>query len=177
MRRVLAGKRWLWLIMVFALVVAGWVAAKPVKALLGNIGTPVEGYMGGSLAPGNNYFMTCFTPSGPNFTDSNQRVPDGYYFLVTGITITPDAGTTINAVTDVDIYDAYGTNNRRTFITLRGVTTATYGVQYTVPYFVLTGGHRLEIVNASYSQFPVMVRVTGLLVTNVNYLPMVSAAQ
>jgi hypothetical protein len=163
-----------WLAVLMVLIVAGWAAVKPVQAYLGNTGVPVRCIRATPLSPGFRNYLPCVPANGPEFTDSNQRVPDGYYFLVTDITIIPDGGTDVEAITDVYVHSSHGESERVTSIRLRNVTTASYGISYRVPYLVLPAGHRLELVNDAVSQKGVSARISGILVTNVNFLPMVA---
>jgi hypothetical protein len=95
--------------------------------------------------------------------------------LVTDITIIPDGGADTQGVTDVYIHNAFGDSDRVTSARLRGVTTASYGISYRVPYLVLPAGHRLELVNDAASQMGISVRISGLLVTNLNFVPLVAS--
>ncbi len=166
-------RRGLWLAMLIVVIVAGWAVVKPVQAYLGNAGVPVRCIRTAPLAPGFRNYLPCVPARGPEFTDNNQRVPDGYYFLVTDITIIPDGGTDVEAITDVYIHSSHGESERVTSVRLRNVTTASYGISYRVPYLVLPAGYRLELVNDAVSQKGVSARISGILVTNVGFLPMV----
>ncbi|RME47120.1 MAG: hypothetical protein D6791_06630 [Chloroflexi bacterium] len=157
------------------LLALAWAAAGPVRATLGNTGVPVRcsEAPGTSIQPAESRFLTCVAADGTPFVDG-QRVPNGRYLLVTDIMVIPDGGTDVNALTDVTLYDAYGTSGRAYSLRLRGTTTAAYGQHFTTPYMVLPAGHRLEASTAWFAEKWVFVRVSGLLVTNVNYLPLVS---
>lgn len=176
MQRQAIRVRWLWLLVLVAVITGGWFSVKPVRAALGNTGTPVRLNMASSVAPGNTggAFMRCFTVSGPTFVD-NERVPAGYWLLVTDIEVIPEAASTAAAITDVTLYDAYGTNGRTTNYRLRSTDSSSYGVHFTVPYLVLAEGHRLEVTTAAYAGVNVRVYASGLLVTNVNYLPLAAS--
>jgi hypothetical protein len=169
-------RKGLWLAVLLVLIVAGWAAVKPVQAYLGNTGVPVRCIRTTPLAPGFRSYLPCVPASGIQFADNNQRVPEGYYLLVTDITIIPDGGTDVEAITEVYIHSSYGESERVTSVRLRNVTTASYGISYRVPYLVLPAGYRLELVNDAVSQKDVSVRISGILVTNVNFLPMVATA-
>lgn len=155
-----------------------WVAAGPVRASLGNTGVPVRcsEAPGTSIPPGESRFLTCYAADGTPFTDG-QRVPTGRYLLVTDILVIPDGGMDTAALTDVTLYDAYGGSGRAYSLRLRGTTTDSYGYHFTTPYMVLPAGHRLEAVTAWFAEKWVFVRVSGLLVTNVNYLPLLNRSQ
>jgi len=149
-----------------------WIANGSARAALGNQGIPVRCYISGTMAPGTTQFLTCVSAAPPGFVGS-QRVPDGYYFLVTDILVTPSGGTTGNAPVDFYLFDAYGTSSRASLIHFRSVDGATYGEHFTAPMYVLSADHRLEVqaFNANATSFD--IRVNGLLTTNVDYLPMV----
>jgi len=160
---------------VTVLLLIAWGAAGPVRASLGNTGVPVRctEQPGASIPPAESRFLTCTAADGTAFVDG-QRVPSGRYLLVTDILVTPDGGTDTAALTDVTLFDAYGESGRAYSMRLRGTTTASYDYHFTSPYMVLPAGHRLEASTASFAEKWVFVRVSGLLVTNVNYLPLVN---
>jgi hypothetical protein len=143
-----------------------------VRAALGNTGVPVRCFKpGAALAPGASTFLSCVPASGPAFADG-QRVPNGYYLLVMDVLVSPDAGVEDSSRTDVTIYDAYGDNSRQSSFRLRNTVADSYGFKFSAPYLVLSPGHRLEITNAAASEAGVEVRITGLLVTNVSFVPL-----
>ncbi len=128
------------------------------------------------LAPGYGTSVRCIPASGPEFTDSNLRVPTGHYFLVTDITVIPDGDQDVDAITETYLYNRDAEDESVTSVRLRNVTTASYGASYRVPYLVLPAGHYLRLVNPALSQTGISVRISGLLVTNVNFLPLVARA-
>lgn len=143
-----------------------------VRAAQGNSGVPVRCFKPGSaLAPGNATFLSCVAADGTPF-ESGQRVPNGYYLLVLDVLVTPDAGTDVTTLTDVTIYDAYGDSSRQSSFRLRDTSSSTYGRVFGAPYLVLSPGHRLEVTNAAFSESAVEVRISGLLVTNLSYIPL-----
>jgi hypothetical protein len=149
-----------------------WIANGPAKAALGNQGIPVRCHVTSSgIAPGATSFLSCATASPPYFV-SGQRVPDNYYFLVTDVMASPQASTTGAVRTEFYLYDAYGINSRASTYHFRSVDGATFGEHFTTPLYVLTPDHRLEVqaFNANAAAFDIYV--TGLLVTNVSYLPL-----
>jgi len=144
-----------------------------VQAALGNQGIPVRCYpVGGGLPAGTTQFLTCVTP-GTNLMVSGQRVPSGYYFLVTDVFVTPSTGGTGNTPVGFYLYDAYAISSRASLYFFRSIDGASYGEHFTVPLYVLPADHRLEIqaFNANAAAFD--IRVTGLLVTNVAYTPII----
>lgn len=152
---------------------ATWLVNGPARAALGNQGIPVRCYVtSAGVAPGGDIFPTCVSASLPGFVDS-QRVPDGYYFLVTDVLFTPHSSTTGPEKVDFYLFDAYGTNGRSSSYHFRSVDGATAGQHFTVPLYTLTPGHRLEIQAFNANDVDFDIYVTGLLVTNVDYLPVV----
>jgi len=138
---------------------------------VGNSGVPVRCFKpGASIAPAGQSFLNCIASDGTPFAEG-QRVPTGYYLLVMDVLITPDAGTAMAGITDLDIYDAYGTSNRQSSFRLRSNEAASFGFKWSAPYFVMPAGHRLEVTSAAFSDFGAEVRVSGLLVTNLDFLP------
>lgn len=93
-------------------------------------------------------------------------MPEGKYLLITDIVVTPDGGTDSAAVVSLDL------DNGRQSIRLRNTDNATFGLHYTTPYFILRGGERLRVTNAWFSEKWVYVNVSGVLVSNVNYIPL-----
>jgi hypothetical protein len=155
---------------VFALVGSG---AGPALASMGNRGVPVRCFAPGSgITAGNAAFMTCYAADGTSFA-GNQRVPSGYYLLLTDVLVSPRAGSSTTGVTEISVYDAYGTSGRQSQILLRSTRTDTYGYTFASPYLVLSADHRLEIVSAGVSAFPVDVRASGLLVNSAVAVPLV----
>ena len=160
------------MLLVFAaLFVLGAGGSDPAHAAIGNRGIPVRCFTpGAGVVAGNSAFMTCFAADGTPFS-GNQRVPAGYYLLVTDVIVTPRSGTATSGVTEVSVFDAYGTTSRQSQFFLRSTTTGSYAHTFAVPYLVLQADHRLEIVAAGINPFSVDVRVTGLLTNHVAYLP------
>lgn len=143
------------------------------RADVGNQGIPVRCYeTSGGISPGTTVFMTCVN-SGSNLFVSSQRVPSGYYFLVTDVFVTPLSGANGNATVTFYFFDAYGTSGRASSYTFRSVDGASYGQHFTVPMYVLPADHRIEIQAFNANTVDFDIRVTGLLTTNVDYLPLV----
>ncbi len=165
------------LVALVGLVALGWFVARPASAYFANRAVPMRCFSHSSgIAAGSEAFLTCIASDGTAFGDS-QRVPDGHYLLVTDIHLTPLGGTNAAAITEVRIFDSYGTTTRQSLIELRNTTTASYGIQMGAPYLVLVPTHRLEAENDSVSQARVAIRVSGFLVTNLNYLPFAAREQ
>jgi hypothetical protein len=143
----------------------------PAKASLGNQGIPVRCYISGSVTAGTSQFMTCVSAAAPYFV-SSQRVPSGYYFLVTDVFVTPATGGTGDTPVGFYLYDAYGTSSRASSYVFRSVDGASYGQHFIVPLYVLTADHRLEVQAFGGNATSFEIRMTGLLVNSVTYLPM-----
>ena len=142
----------------------------PAKAALGNQGIPVRCYISGSVAAATSQFMTCVSAASPYFV-SSQRVPTGYYFLVTDVFVTPSTGGTGNTPVGFYLFDAYGTSSRASSYTFRSIDGASYGQHFNVPFYVLTADHRLEVQAFAANATSFEIRITGLLVNSVTYLP------
>jgi hypothetical protein len=167
---------------VLGLLAAIWLAANPAQAALGNSGVPVRCTPSGSEIPiGEARFLECFAADDTPFTDG-QRVPSGYYLQVTDIVVTSHGGGPTASDRSLSLYDAFGDASRAYALELSSTHTAdptltgvpTFGLHFTTPYMVLPAGHRLEGVNESWSGGAIKVYVSGLLVTNVTYLPLAS---
>lgn len=166
----------LFLIMATIILLAfGFTQMKPknVQAALGNQGIPVRCYnTSGGLSAGTTTFLTCVTPVSPGFV-SSQRVPAGYYFVVTDVFVTPLSGGTGDTPVTFYLFDAYGTSSRASSNTFRSIDGASYGEHFNMPLYVLTEDHRLEVqaFNANAASFD--IRITGMLVNNVSYIPVI----
>jgi len=153
-----------------------WVAVRPTAAALGNSGVPVEchgpGYV--AISPDTTVFLDCVAADGTAF-DSGQRVPGGHYLLVTDLVVTYYSGGVVGDThADLAFYDAFDESSRAASLWLRNPVKGTLGEHFVTPYLVLPGGHRLEVVNPTHSDHLVYVAVSGLLVTNLSYLPLIN---
>jgi hypothetical protein len=161
------------LVIVLALFMFAADGLHPARAAMGNRGVPVRCFApGAGITAGNSAFMTCYAADGTPFS-GNQRVPAGYQLLVMDVIVTPRSGTATSGVTEVSVFDAYGTSSRQSQFYLRSAATGSYAHTFAVPYLVLQPDHRLEIVAAGVNVHPVDVRATGLLVTNFLAMPLV----
>jgi hypothetical protein len=143
-------------------------------ASLGNTGIPARCY---NIGFSSSITLTCLTPSGSatSFV-SGQRVPTGYYFLVTDIMITPNSGTTSSdALVDFDLKDAYGAGSLQSSNHFRNFEGGTFGQHFNAPMWVLLPDHYLLAVTRAGNLQTFEIRVNGLLVTNINYIPLVNA--
>jgi len=160
------------LVVIIGLVVT-LAATGTAQADLGNQGFPVRCYNNSSAT---DYFMVCINPSGSPVFAGNQRVPIGYYFLVTDVMITPHGGASGNAVV-FDLKDAYGDAYVQSINRFRVLDGATLGQHFEAPMWVLLPDHRLEVTELAGNQSDYDLRVNGFLVTNMSYLPLVSGSQ
>lgn len=161
------------LVVALALMVVGLAGPASGKAAagLGNSGVAVRCFApGAGVAAGNSAFLTCYAADGTGFSD-NQRVPPGYFLAVTDVLVSPRAGAALSGATEISLFDAYGTSSRQSQFYLRSADTSTYGHTFVVPYLVLQSDHRLEVVAPGFNAYTVDVRVTGVLVTNLQWLP------
>jgi hypothetical protein len=150
-----------------------WLAADPVRAALGNTGTPVRCRNTGiTINPGESVFLTC-TPADGSSTWSEGRVPEGKYLMVTDIHISPEYVVDTNQSMYVTLYAAYGENNRSYGLQYNRPVIETYSQHYTTPLMILPEGYRIEAVHGLPSGPRIEVEVSGLLVSNVDYLPVV----
>jgi hypothetical protein len=107
--------------------------------------------------------------------DAQQRVPAGYYFLVTDITVWPAAYAAVPSPMDIMICDVIDMDATYACLDMRDTSQGqTISQHYNIPYLVLSAGHRLKISSSSASYTSVTIRFSGLLVTNLNYLAWVS---
>ncbi len=154
------------------LILAGvLLAPSQAKAAFANVGIPARCY---NIGFSSSLFLTCVTPpgSGVSFV-SSQRVPSGYFFLVTDVMVTPVGGTTGDATTDFYLEDCYGDASIQSINHFRNLEGATYGQHFNAPMWVLLADHRLQVVTQAANQQNFDIRVNGFLVTNINYMPVV----
>ncbi len=151
---------------------AAWQAPGQAQAAIANTGLPVRCY---NIGFSSSMFLTCVTPpgSGVSFSGS-QRVPVGYYFVVTDVLVTPVGGTA-TAVTDFYLEDCYGDANIQSINHFRHLGGETYSEHFTAPMWVLLADHRLQTVAQVANEQNYDIRVNGMLVTNLNYLAVISA--
>ena len=134
-------------------------------AALGNTGTPVWGNLSAPLPQTEQRYVRLFAADGTPFANGDT-VPEGKYLIITDIVLTPDGGSDSAAVISVDL------DTGRQALRLRSTDNGTLSLNYTTPYFILRGGERLRVTNAWFSGKWVYVNVSGVLVSNVNYIPL-----
>lgn len=159
----------------FALFLGGTMPCALAQDALANVGYPARCYPNGdgsavgSVPTGESKFFTCLKAGGGphNFT-ADGRVPEGHYFLVTDIDITPQAASDTDGRIAVTFYAAYGESSRSYSIRMRSSGVDTWSRQYRVPALILGEGFRIEAVNTgSHWVDPVL---TGLLVTRLEFM-------
>jgi hypothetical protein len=155
-------------LVLLALLATGAVA-RPSRAYLGNHGVPVFGRLSGSLPDGDTDHMKFYAADGTPFSQGHEAVPEGYYLVITDIMMTPDGGADPAAVVSVDLTGS--TSGGVQSLRLRSTDNGTLSLHYTVPYFILEPGEKLEVENAWYSEKWAYVNVSGMLVNNLVYLP------
>jgi hypothetical protein len=171
-------KRWQYLIGVCLVMITVAVTVRllsmPVAAQLGNSGIPVRCVPDATdevIPDGGAVYFQCVAADGTAFSDGDQAVPAGYYFLVTDVVMTPNRLTTGDIPHDVRLRDVSPGFDLVAEVRLETFRSETVSVNYTTPFLVLGSGHRLSGEHFSLDGFGVRVYVSGLLVTNVAYLP------
>lgn len=145
------------------------VVATPSRASLGNHGVPVFGRLAGPLPQTEQAYLKLYAADGTLFGGGNETVPEGYYLLITDVVMTPDGGTDPAAVMSVDLLGS--TSGGTQSLRLRSTDNGTLSLHFSTPYFILRPGDRLRASNAWFSDKWAFVNVSGLLVTNLAYLP------
>jgi hypothetical protein len=163
------------LLVLFIIGGAIWFAADPVRAALGNRGVPVRCYNVGtdSVEPSTSHFLTC-TPADGSGSWSEGRVPEGYYFLVTDVHVAPQFGTIGSGTIYLTLFASYSESIRSYGISYYRPQVESISEHFTTPAMVLPEGYRIEAVNAFSSDATLDVTVSGLLVNNVTYVPLVA---
>jgi hypothetical protein len=157
------------LVIVAHVATSGVVPTAGASLSLGNVQYPVRCYNIGNSA---SYTLICVTPAGsPSFV-SSQRVPEGYYFLITDVMITPTGSLAADNVV-LDLNNAYGAGSIQSINHFRVLDGSTFGQHFNAPMWVLFPDHYLSVVQDADNQSTYDIRVNGFLVTNGTYLPMV----
>lgn len=129
----------LWVGAVLLLLGISWSWASSARASLGNTGVPVRCSVS-SFAQSSTKTLKCYAADGTLFTNSDERVPTGYYLLVTDITLVTDGGLDASAVVSADFKAASPANQ---FMRLRNTDNAMQHFHFGAPYFVLNVGQSL----------------------------------
>mgnify|MGYP006305674921 CR=1 FL=1 len=156
-------------VLVLVGVVTAWAVARPSRASLGNHGVPVYGRLSGPVPQSETYYVKFSAADGTVFGNGGESVPTGYYLVITDVLMTTDGGSDAAAVVSVNL-EGGGQALR-----LRSTDNGTLNLHFSTPYFILEPGDRLEAKNAWYSDKWAFVNVSGMLVTNVAYLPLTSS--
>jgi hypothetical protein len=145
-------------------------------AQLGNRGIPVSCFeYPDFLSPGGSgSILRCYPANSAIAFGGNTNVPTGYYFIVTDVLITPTSIADTTSSFDITLEINPVTASIRENIRLRSIGTANFGEHFSVPYLVLSENEWLKASSASTAGKDVLVRVSGLLVNSVNYLPLIS---
>jgi hypothetical protein len=178
-RTMFSQKQWRYLVGVcLATVIVAvtiWSLSKPATAQLGNSAIPVRCVPDATdevIPPGGAAFFHCVAADGTMFDDGGQAVPAGHYLLVTDVVITPVRLTTVDIANEVALRDVAPDFEVTAELRLELFRSETLSVNYTTPFLVLDSGHRLSGEFASTDNWlGISVYVSGLLVTNVTYLP------
>lgn len=172
-------KRWHYLVGVclamVAISVTIQILSKPATAQLGNSAIPVRcvpDATDGVIPPGGAAFFHCVGADGTTFDNNGQAVPIGHYLLVTDVVITPVRLTTVDTANEVTLRDVSPGFDVTAEVRLEAFRSQTLSVNYMTPFLVLASGHRLSGEYVSLDNWlGINVYVSGLLVTNVAYLP------
>ncbi len=153
-------------LVVVLLIVTAFTAASSANAQLGNTGVPVRCSAGVTTTSPTD--LTCRSADGQTFTS----VPAGYYLMVTDVVLTPVGTPGPSWMNLAQIVSGSPAEAQLDFTT---DTVSSFGGHFTVPYFVLPAN---RLLRAYGIMMPggggVNVYVSGLLTTNVYFLPLVS---
>ncbi len=150
-----------------SLIIAAFTTVSSANAQLGNTGVPVS--CGGQVSADATSYLTCTAADGTPF-GTDVTVPSGHYLLVTDVQITPMGP----ATGDWEVFlDRYSTDMTAQIL-YATQTRASFAEHYTTPYLVARPGERLRVRNIVSSSGGVLVYVSGLLTTNVSYMPLIT---
>lgn len=157
------------------LLVAGvFLAASSAHAAVGNTGIPAR-CTGFATVTQRTGVLKCYA-NGITFGTSGEvpdiTVPSSYYFLVTDIVFSPEAGSQVGALS-VRLARWRNTDELDR-IELYASTRDSLSTHFTTPYLVLSAGERLEMYHSSTEIITSRVFVSGMLTTNLEYLPLVA---
>lgn len=151
------------------LVGAGFSAAASAQASLGNTGVPVKCTV--VVPQGMTSTLSCTAADGTSFANGSD-VPTGYYLLVTDIVANPANGTASQLYAlELHRYAADSDLENIQLITQGG---ATLGEHFITPYLVLSQGQQMRMHVPSSTPGAMTVYVSGLLTTNVAYVPLIA---
>lgn len=141
-------------------------AVSRVNAAIGFVGVPVKCVASANVAA--TVEAGCQAFDGTAFT-SGTRVPPGYYLLVTDIVARP-GGTATTGAWNFEIVGGPGYY----YIPFSTQTRVTLSEHFTAPFLVLRAGEPVSLRNLSSSSGAVDVFISGLLTTDITYLPLVA---
>jgi len=164
------------LLLVAIVLAAAWFTNGTARAAVGNTGVPVWCYAS-TLSAGNDVRLFCFPPNGT--VAPFERVPAGYYFMVTDVTMSPiTSGASTGNLVELDLKDGYGTSGVFFAINhFKYVDGATAGQHYISPMWTLVADHFLEVAVSANTQQYFELRVMGILTTNATYIPLAANAR
>lgn len=139
-------------------------------AALGNSGVPVNCSSSGTEGLPNNsaVTLTCFAADGTAFV-GNTTVPTSYYLMVTDVVLDCNNG----AWSRVHLRNALSTGAFDTYLVIsEPAASPTVHLGFVTPYLVVPAGHRLDAY--TFNGVACHIGASGLLVTNVTYIPSVS---
>ena len=152
------------------LIVTAFTAVSSASAQLGNTGVPVW-CDGGILNPNTSSDFYCKAADGTLF-GGTSIVPAGHYFLITDIVIQPGGGTPTGEWR-VALFIKSGQFSKG-WLSFINQGRTNFGEHFSTPYLVLSQGYHLQ-VNSEYSSSGwAEVYISGLLTTNVYYMPLMS---
>ena len=148
-------------------ILATWALVGPVSAAIGNRGVPVYGRLTSPLPQSDSDRIKLY--SADDSFNAITEVPAGKYLLVTDIEFTPDAGTDTAALLHLTAV----VPNTSQSIVLRSTDASTHAINCTTPLLTVGPGQFIEISNAWFSDKWGYVHISGMLVDNVTYIPVV----
>lgn len=134
----------------------------PAQAQLGNSGVPVHCSAGVISAP---QIFSCGAADGTAFV--NNRVPSGYYLMVTDVIIAPSSSADVQA--DIQAEDAG--NSLASDVLVQTTSFASQGQHFTTPALVLPPQFRLRAVSVNGGGF--IAELFGLLTRNLTFMPLI----
>lgn len=134
----------------------------PAQAQLGNSGVPVH-CAAGVLSSAQTF--GCIASDGTAFV--NNRVPTGYYLMVTDIIIAPINSTDVQA--DIEMEDAG--NTLVNDVLIQTTSFGTQGQHFTTPALVLPAQYRLRAATLNGGGY--LGEVFGMLTRNLTYMPLI----
>jgi hypothetical protein len=135
----------------------------PAQAQLGNSGVPVHcNAIVLSMTPQT---LSCSAADGTAFV--NNRVPAGYYLMVTDVIIVPSSSADV--IADIEADDA--SNAYASDVAVQTNSFASQGQHFTTPALVLPAQYRLKATSLNGGGF--LAQVFGLLTRNLTYMPLI----